>query len=203
MKIVTSKPEFSVDMYGNVYWTKTETKLKPFRDKDGYLRVSYRYRDKTYHIAPHRAVAEMYVANPKPGEYKVVNHKDSVRHNNVYTNLEWASNRINTNHAHMRERFNNIKGVNHSHAVLTLEQVKEICHLLSLGKGVAEISLEVNQPKHRISNIKRGKCWREISISYGLVLPPENVKEGIDWLIKEKSSLGISKEDLIKDYLVD
>lgn len=203
MKIVNSNPHFSVNEYGDVYWTKTGTKLKPFIDKDGYYRISYRFKNKTYHIAPHRAVAEMYVKNPKPNKYKIVNHKNSVRTDNHYKNVEWATNKINTNHAHLRDRFDNIKGEKHSQAVLKEDQVREICLFLSQGKGVTEISLLVKQPKHRIDNIKTGKCWRTIALEYGLKLPPAKTKQGIEWLLKEKASLGISEEDLKKDYFVE
>lgn len=200
MKIVKSKPLFSVDEEGNIYWNKTGTKLAPFEDKDGYLRVTYRISGKSYHIAPHRAVCEMYVLNPKPDEYKFVNHKDSNRKNNSYTNLEWCSARINTNHAHYRGRFSNIKGENHSQAILTENIVKVICSLLSEGYSVSEIHSQTGQPKHRIHNIKSGKCWRDIASSYGLILPEKKKDEGLAWLLKEKESLGVSEELLKHDY---
>lgn len=203
MKILQSKPIFTVDELGNVYLTKSGRKLKPWVDKDGYLRCNTSFNGKNCHIAPHRAVAEAYVENHKPEEYNIVNHKDSNRQNNVPENLEWANARINTNHAHLNNRFQNIKGIHHSQTKMTLDDVHSVCKLLSLGMGTKAISDETGQSAHRVYSIKKGLCWRDIAESYGLKLPPKKEKVGIKYLIEEKKSLGITYEEMVADYLGD
>lgn len=47
----------------------------------------------------HRLVAKKFVKNPKPDEYTVVNHIDGNKSNNIYTNLEWTTHKLNTQHA--------------------------------------------------------------------------------------------------------
>lgn len=46
----------------------------------------------------HQAVAAMFVPNPKPDVYTVVNHIDGNKMNNHYTNLEWCTQRQNVWH---------------------------------------------------------------------------------------------------------
>jgi hypothetical protein len=52
-------------------------------------------RGKVYSV--HRIVAEVFVDNPNL--YDCVNHKDGVRNNNHFKNLEWVSNKANQDHA--------------------------------------------------------------------------------------------------------
>ena len=85
-----SKPHFSVDENANVYWTETGKKLKPFVDKDGYRRYNRHSDGVTYHVAEHRAVAEVFVVNKNPEKYTLVNHIDGNNQNNSILNLEWT-----------------------------------------------------------------------------------------------------------------
>ena len=67
------------------------------RDKNGYLTVDL-YRDgKRSTRRVHRLVAQEFVSNPdnKPE----VSHKDGNKHNNAFTNLEWATKKENCKHA--------------------------------------------------------------------------------------------------------
>lgn len=54
----------------------------------GYLTISI--RGKQYAI--HRLVAQAFVENPNPENFKIVRHKDRVRTNNCASNLIWTSN---------------------------------------------------------------------------------------------------------------
>lgn len=59
----------------------------------GYLRVMINGKN----LFVHRLVAEKYVPNPE--NKPQVNHIDGNKLNNHYTNLEWATNQENRNHA--------------------------------------------------------------------------------------------------------
>ena len=90
---------YYVSENGNIYsyYNSTSKKLKPCFGTDGYLQVKIpnNYGVKT-HIKLHKAVASLFVNNPKPQEYNVVHHKDENKLNNNFNNLEWTTLNQNT-----------------------------------------------------------------------------------------------------------
>ena len=62
---------------------------KPFKNHNGYLRISLWKNGKSTNIFIHRLVAEYFVKNPY--NYDSVDHIDSNRLNNNYYNLRWTS----------------------------------------------------------------------------------------------------------------
>ena len=90
---------YQVSNFGNIKSFRREVPiiLKPFKDTNGYYRVSLCGKD--YPI--HRLVANAFL--PKIENKDIVNHKDLTKTNNNISNLEWCNNRENTNHYHNRE----------------------------------------------------------------------------------------------------
>ena len=72
--------------------------LKPTKKEDGYLRYNLSIKGKTTRYYAHRMVALAFVLNLKNKKY--VNHIDSVRDNNLMTNLEWVTNSENLLHSY-------------------------------------------------------------------------------------------------------
>lgn len=68
--------------------------LKPTKN-GGYLSVNINKKP----IRVHRLVATLFVDNPDPTKYNVVNHKNSDKINNNASNLEWTNAKGNTYHA--------------------------------------------------------------------------------------------------------
>lgn len=110
-------PEFEhylISDTGLIYNTRTKRIKKSGLDHKGYLRVRLidgRKRGVTKKV--HRLVARAFVENYS--EYLQVNHKDCVKHNNHYKNLEMATQSQNTKHAwdngRMKLTARNEKGV--------------------------------------------------------------------------------------------
>lgn len=197
-KVVPSKPYFSVSSEGEVMWNTTKRVLSPFKDKDGYLRVTYRSGGKSYHVAPHRAVAEVFVKNSNPEKYKIVNHINSIREDNRPTNLEWTDSSGNRNHCQFVGNHN-VTGEDHSQAVIDLQTASKICELLSLGVRQVDISTLLGVERHIVSNIKHGKSWREVAKGYNLDIPKKDTMSlsTLKW-IKSKTIQGEALEDILK-----
>lgn len=82
-KIVDSVPLFEVSESGDIRRTDNGKHPKPWKDKDGYLRVYATKGGIKHYIAVHRAVAEAWVGEP----LGVVNHLDGNKQNNHHSNL--------------------------------------------------------------------------------------------------------------------
>lgn len=68
----------------------------------GYKKVNL-YKNKTSKIyAVHRLVAQAFL--PNPHKLPCINHKDENKQNNVVINLEWCTNKYNTNYGTCIER---------------------------------------------------------------------------------------------------
>ena len=74
--------------------------IKPFIDsrKKGYKIITLCKQGKRKRFSAHRLVTQAFLENPKGLEQ--VNHKDGNPSNNSLRNLEWVSNRQNTQHAY-------------------------------------------------------------------------------------------------------
>jgi hypothetical protein len=70
------------------------TPMKPFTDKEGYMRVKLLGKTKKVH----RLVAQAFI--PNPDNKPTVNHIDGNRSNNCVENLEWATYSENKQHAY-------------------------------------------------------------------------------------------------------
>ena len=89
-KIINNYFNYEVSNMGNIRNIKTKKLLK-FISHKGYNRVGL-YNDfnkKQKIFTVHRLVAEAFIPNPynKPQ----VHHRDSVRNNNIISNLEWVT----------------------------------------------------------------------------------------------------------------
>lgn len=71
--------------------------LKQAKDSNGYKFVTLNNNYKQYHLSIHRAVAETFIENPN--NYPQVNHIDCNKENNNVENLEWCTQKQNSDHS--------------------------------------------------------------------------------------------------------
>lgn len=89
--------KFQISSWGRVRNAETGRILKPFKNKKGYLKVSFYQKGKWVKKRVNRLVAIAFLDNPD--NLPQVNHKDGNKENNSITNLEWCTNKENSYHA--------------------------------------------------------------------------------------------------------
>ncbi|MCT4088838.1 HNH endonuclease [Elizabethkingia anophelis] len=136
---------------GDVYNSKCK-KLKPYLDKDGYMRLSLSIGGKVEKWLVHRLIAKLFIPNPK---FKPeVNHIDGVKSNNCVKNLEWCDR--SSNMIHFRDKMRKYK--------LNIESATEI---FKSNLSLAELSEKYNISRQTICDIKAGRIWKDIKANNG------------------------------------
>lgn len=161
---------YSISESGEI---RNDTRGKPVKStkrRDGYRDVTLRVDKKRVRVMVHRLVAMTYLDNPS--DKPQVNHKDNVRDNNHYTNLEWVTASENIRHAANQGRLNDTSGDNHGFATLTNEQVHEICSKMASGASLTKLAKEYGANLKTLSNIRTGKHWTCISSQYDITFKP-------------------------------
>lgn len=64
-------------------------------DSDGYVTIGLREGNKRTTKRIHKIIAELFVNNPNPDYYNIVNHINGIRNDNRAENLEWTDIRTN------------------------------------------------------------------------------------------------------------
>ena len=96
MKQLESFPNYSVTEDGRVWSNYKNIFLKPTKKRNGYLEVCLYKNGIAYTRGVHRLIAEAFL--PNPNGYSQVNHKDEDKTNNCIDNLEWCSEKYNSNY---------------------------------------------------------------------------------------------------------
>lgn len=162
-----------------------------YRPVDGYIRAGHdnvKFRDahlrislnnKNYYVS--RIVAEAFVKNDNPDRNIIVRHLDDDPYNNHYTNLKWGTHAENTQDAIMNEKIvydENRKYTrceNHPTAILTNDEVIQICERLKTGESINSIAKDFKVGRSNIWHIYSGSVWRPITKDY-LPFPESCVK---------------------------
>lgn len=152
--------EYEVSNFGFIR-AKKDKHMINIKGSHGY-RVFY-YLDahtKTTRVKPvHRAVAEAFIPNPE--NYPMVNHLDGDKFNDIVSNLEWCDNGMNAEHAYTQ----NLNNKNE----YTKQQVELACKLMSTSDiSQVQISYMTGIDRKTLSDIYRGRRWKEVSSNYTL-----------------------------------
>ena len=129
---------YCINKDGLIYTHNYNRFLKPFPDKNTYLRVLLSKNSSIKNKIVHRLVAETFIPNPK--NLPQVNHKDGNKQNNNVNNLEWCTNLQNIRHASENGLLRGRKGITHHNAKLTEDNVLSIRKEKLEGKSVYEIA---------------------------------------------------------------
>ena len=80
---------YSINENGEVYSIKHDLIMKPYISNKGYKLIDLVRDGKKYKFSVHRLVALHFV--PNPNNYPIVLHKDNIKLNTHYSNLQWGT----------------------------------------------------------------------------------------------------------------
>lgn len=134
--------------------------LSPGLSFHGYYKVSLCVDKKLKYRSVHRLVAEAFILNPE--KKNTVNHKNSRRWDNRLENLEWATEKENSQHAAKKGRIG-VKGSKNAYAKVDEKIVLEIREkYASREYYLSELSEIYNIHFGTISYIVRGDTWKHV-----------------------------------------
>lgn len=143
----TESNYYYIDRVGNLE-NKDGHKMTHFRSHNGYDRVKLSVGVKRGMYLVHRLVAETYIPNPEG--HPIVNHLNSVRHDNRAENLEWT-----TNSENQLQRFRK-----NGHKGTKRKPVKQICldtgKVLKVWGSPIDATRELGIAYQNISKVCRG-----------------------------------------------
>jgi len=150
--------DYEIHEDGRFYSQGRNKFMKLKSGKIGYKTINIRLKGhsnyKTLYI--HRLLAKAFIENPHG--YKVVNHKNGIKHDNRLSNLEWCTQSQNYYHAIDVGLMNN-RGQNHGNAKWSDADISDIRNLFKTKqKSKKELCHEYNMSQpylHRILNNKR------------------------------------------------
>ena len=87
---------YQINSVGNIINKETGHIIKPRINKDGYYRVILYKNHKKTTMLVHRLVALTFISNPNNLPY--INHKNEIKTDNRFSNLEWCDAKYNVNY---------------------------------------------------------------------------------------------------------
>lgn len=137
---------------------RRDKKLKLEITKKGYLRVFLSNKKVKKRFFVHQLVAKAFVINKN--NYSSVNHKNFIKSDNYYLNLEWMSISDNAKDAWAKGKVPYQRGVNAYEATFTQDEVLDI---YNSDDTCVNISKRYNRPYNTIYSIKSGKSYKDIT----------------------------------------
>lgn len=131
--------------------------LKPATDSKGYLRVALSINGRLVTKKVHRLVAECFIENHK--NKPQVNHKNGIKFDNHYLNLEWVTNSENQIHAVKNKLIKHSEGDSHHKVKVSNEKLISIFSELKSGVPKRELARKYNVDR----SIFRRKVLNEIN----------------------------------------
>ena len=158
--------------YEGYYQISNQGRVKSFHNKNpkilklsvtkfGYHRVELNLKGHAKKHSVHRLVAMTFI--PNPHKYKVINHIDGNKLNNIPENLEWCTYQENTKHAVDTGLLVKPKGELNGSSKLTEKQVIEIRKLYETGNyKQVELAEMYGLHKQYVNLIIHRRRWNHV-----------------------------------------
>ena len=190
---------------GRVFSKKRGIFLKPSGNNSGYLHVVLMENGVRHTRRVHRLVAKKYI--PNHNGYHEINHKNGIKTDNRFENLEWCTASQNIQHAYKIGTRKILRGEKSHYFKLTDKKVKEIMELYYLRINTQkELGVIYGVSSSTIGLITRRKNWSHIKEPKGYNEGIEKIKKGlageknIHSKLKEKDVIEIRKLYSSGDY---
>lgn len=161
---ISGYPGYHVTKDGKVYsrhvsgrgcmvsdWHILKQRLKP----NGYLHVTLCNQNGRDYFKVHRLVAMVYI--PNPNNYPIVMHLDDDKTNNRVSNLQWGTNKMNTqdalNKGRLKTHFKGLFGENNYNSKISDKDRIKLRRLYKKGFTVKYLSLKFNLSRRQIKRI--------------------------------------------------
>ncbi len=151
--------DYSISCQGNIFSKKAGKELKPFKNHNGYLRISLRGSTRK-NLYVHRLVGGAFLVKKEGMEE--INHLDGNKLNNSVTNLEWCTPSQNVQHAYSTGITKPAKGILHHNSKLDPEKVKHIRVLRGNGMTLKSIGDKFGISFSHVRKIVSKGSWREV-----------------------------------------
>ena len=155
---------YKVSNYGRVYSVDSDIIVTPFITRYGYAECKIHEVNKQIH----RLVLQTFEPISNPENYDV-NHKNGNKHDNILSNLEWATRSENLYHAFRTGLAR--QGEKHPNSIYSNDMIETICQCLAANMDTKSICEKVGLDFDRSSQnlmykIRKGVAWKSISSKY-------------------------------------
>lgn len=143
--------------YEGIYWMNEDGNIysgnglrKPVLHCTGYYVITLSKKGKAKTFRYHRLVAEVLIPNPDKKPF--VNHKDGNKLNFHPSNLEWVTEKENSEHAVNSGLFN-VKGVNNPACNFTEDDVVDWYFLMTQGVLIKDIAISYSCSRNSVARL--------------------------------------------------
>lgn len=184
------KNKYVISSYGRIFTFTNNREMATVPD-NGYRRIILRMEDNTKKsFKIHRLVAMVFLPKTLEDIYlfrNIVNHKDTIRSNNYYKNLEWCTAQENTIHAF----DNNAHG---RKPIMIKPQKESEWGKRKTGERIGMCTITDEQVHIICQNIIQNKSWEECCIAAGLEPNKNNINN------VSKIAGGHRRDDIASQY---